>query len=191
MNREWWGAGAASAAVAAAALTALIALAGPASASTPDTAGGCKLGALLCAILGGGKPATPSPTPSPTHSAPAPSPKPPTKARPRPRPSETRARSRTAAGSGSAPAPLTPGFATFAPPTQAETPFALPNVPAMNPQAPPEVAPQIPSTRLVAAVGPSVGALPPALVATASGLIGAVAAINLSMLQRGRRRVST
>lgn len=41
-------------------------------------------------------------------------------------------------------------------------------------------------TRLVAASGPTGEAAPPALIAAASGLAGAVAALNLSVLSRRR-----
>ena len=65
---------------------------------------------------------------------------------------------------------------------------SLPDVASQDPVVVPEAAPPAPSSdaRLVAATDPETP-VSPLLVATASGLIGAVAALNLSMLRRGRR----
>jgi hypothetical protein len=63
---------------------------------------------------------------------------------------------------------------------------ALPDVTDQDPLVVPEAGPggQSPSTRLVADSAPADGTIPPLLVATASGLIGALAALNLSVLRR-------
>jgi hypothetical protein len=63
---------------------------------------------------------------------------------------------------------------------------ALPDVAGQDPIVSPENGGQAPPARLVAESAPDDGDVPPLLVATASGLIGAVAALNLSLLRRRR-----
>jgi hypothetical protein len=67
---------------------------------------------------------------------------------------------------------------------------ALPDVSEQDPLVVPEAGPGggSPSSRLVADSSSKNDAVPPLLVATASGLIGAIAALNLSVLRRRRRQ---
>jgi hypothetical protein len=63
---------------------------------------------------------------------------------------------------------------------------ALPDVAEQDPVVLPENGSEAPPARLVADSAPDEGTVPPLLVATASGLIGTVAALNLSLLRRRR-----
>ncbi|GAB3978136.1 hypothetical protein GCM10029978_069920 [Actinoallomurus acanthiterrae] len=69
---------------------------------------------------------------------------------------------------------------------------ALPDITSQNPLVYPQDSPvrqeQTTPARLVAASDPAGEPVPPLLVATASGLIGAVTALNLSVLNRRLRR---
>ncbi|GAA4633600.1 hypothetical protein GCM10023196_071770 [Actinoallomurus vinaceus] len=67
---------------------------------------------------------------------------------------------------------------------------ALPDITSQNPLVYPQDSPvrQEQPARLVAASAPEGESVPPLLVATASGLIGAVTALNLSVLNRRLRR---
>lgn len=171
--------GAASATVSAGALVFFAAGTGPASAATTTE---CKLGKLLCGILGAGTgtPATPPKSSAPPKTSAKP-------AAPHPKPAPARPRQE---GSGDVPADPAP------PPAEQNDP-AVP-VPDSSQQAPalPDVAPQDPvvfpetaprPARPVAATAPDDPVPPPLLVATASGLIGAVAALNLSIVNHRRR----
>lgn len=171
---------------------------GTASAATPGTAtaaGDCKLGPLLCGLLGAG---TKTPTSPPTTSAPAPTAKPAAPAaKPKPRPKPAPAHhARKSGSSGSAPRPVVPPAIGAAapqipvPPASLPSPPALPDVTAEDPLVLPEPEAGQPEeqARLAAATdAEDGGTLPPLLVATASGVIGAVAALNLSVMSRRRR----
>jgi hypothetical protein len=187
---------AASATVSAGALVFLAAGTGPAQAETRAAvrAGGdCKLGPLLCGILGGGKgkPAAPPKPPSGGgHSV---------KPRPHPKPRAAPAHPRTGGsgsdpGSGQAvPQPIAPPAAGAGPAATQypqETPPALPDITSQDPLVFPEAAPadQSPPAHLVAETRPAGDTMPPLLIATAAGISGAVAALNLSMLNRRLRR---
>ncbi|MEV0399475.1 hypothetical protein [Actinoallomurus sp. NPDC050550] len=217
-RRDWRRVGVASATVSAGAMVFFTAGAGPASAggrsgqvgrersdsrSTVRTAGECKLGPLLCSILGGGtgKPA------SPPKSGGSTKPKP--RSTPKTRPSSghsgsgsgggTHSGSGGGSGSGSGsvdqpvapPAAGTTGGAPQVAAPQQQGP-ALPDITSQNPLVYPQESPvrqdQTTPARLVAASDPAGEPVPPLLVATASGLIGAVTALNLSVLNRRLRR---
>ncbi|MCW2947311.1 MAG: hypothetical protein JWR24_4028 [Actinoallomurus sp.] len=197
LKREWRRVGAASATVSAGALVFFAAGTGPASAETRlnvQSSGDCKLGGLLCGILGGGKgkPATP-PKPSGGQTG-----KPKSKPRPKSAPAHPEhGGSGSGSGSGSAPIrqPMAPPAADTGPAaaevtSPQRTPPALPDITSQNPVVFPEAAPgeQPSQAHLVAATAPADGTMPPLLVATASGIIGAVAALNLSVLNRRLRR---
>ncbi|MDN3355275.1 hypothetical protein [Actinomadura sp. DC4] len=184
MRRDRWRVGATSATLSAGALVFFVAAAGPASAETRSAATGldeCKLGKLLCGLLGAGT-GTPAAPPSATakpSSAPKPKPKPAAK----PAPAH-----HGSSGGGSAGAPLPGGdVPDIAVPDSTVTP-ALPGAADQDPLVLPEAAPQgqAPAARLVAETAPAGDTVPPMLVATASGLIGALAALNLSVLRRRR-----
>jgi hypothetical protein len=197
MKREWRRVGAASATVSAGALVFFAAGTGPASAETRlnvQTSGDCKLGSLLCSILGGGKgkPATP-PKSSGGQTG-----KPRSKPRPKSAPAHSgHGGSGSGSGTGSDPVrqPVAPPAADTGPAapevtSPQQTPPALPDITSQDPVVFPEAAPgeQPPQAYLVAATAPADGTMPPLLVATASGIIGAVAALNLSVLNRRLRR---
>ncbi|WP_433188881.1 hypothetical protein [Actinoallomurus sp. CA-150999] len=205
-RRDWRRVGAASATVSAGAVVFFTVGAGPASAdsrSTVRTAGECKLGPLLCSILGGGtgKPA------APPKSGGSSKPKP--RSTPKTRPSSghsghsgsgsdggSHSGSGGGSGSGSVDQPIAPpaagttGGAPQVAAPQQQGP-ALPDITSQNPLVYPQDSPvrqeQTPA-RLVAASDPAGEPVPPLLVATASGLIGAVTALNLSVLNRRLRR---
>jgi hypothetical protein len=161
--------------------------AGPASAGTSagSTGGDCKLGSLLCGILGAGKgkPAPANPSGGGTSH--------------RPHPKTAAPAHRQAGGSGSGggrvPHPYVPpasGLGTTAPQaySQQRPPVLLPDIMSQYPQVPPETAPaEREQARLVAATGPAGTTTPPVLVATAAGLAGVVAAFNVSVLNRRLR----
>jgi hypothetical protein len=182
---------AASATLSAGALVFFAATTGPASAST-GTAGTaeCKLGKLLCGLLGAGKgtPTTPPPTSKPSsRPSSKPSAKPAAKPRPRPRPKPAPA---AHGGAGDAPldVPAAPpaGAAPEVPDSSQQVP-ALPDVADQDPVVVPQSGAGSPAARLVAESAPDDRPVPPLLVATASGLVGAVAALNLSMVRRRNR----
>jgi hypothetical protein len=206
--------GAASVTVSAGAVMFFAVGGGPASAATratAQTASECKLGPILCGLLGGG---SGTPTASPTSGGgsgkpttkpatkPEPKPQPKPRADPRPRPasrhsSHSGSRSGLApgGGSGSVRRPVAPRAAgghvpQIAAPQQQGP--ALPDITARDPLVYPQEAPagreQPTPARLVAAGDPIGEPVPPLLVATASGLIGAVTALNLSVLGRRLRR---
>jgi hypothetical protein len=189
--------GAASATLSAGALVFFAAGTAPASADTRSAATGtteCKLGALLCGLLGAGAgtPATPPKSPSGGAST-KPAAKPPAKTaarpKPKPKPAVRPAPAHHGASSGGAPLPVG-GVPELPVPGSAQTP-ALPDVADQDPLVLPEAGPegQAPPARLVAESAPAGGdTVPPLLVATASGLVGAIAALNLSMLRRRRSR---
>jgi hypothetical protein len=79
------------------------------------------------------------------------------------------------------------GGASVPVPESSQAVPALPEIAPQDPLVVPESAPsgQGPA-QLVAESAPTGDTVPPALVATASGLIGAVAALNLSVLRRRR-----
>lgn len=171
---------------------------GPASADTRSTASTtqeCKLGELLCGLLGAGTGTSTSPTPKSsgggTSKEPSdkPSAKPTAKtggARPEPKPA---APAHRASGGGTTAVPSPAGGVPDVPvPNSAQTP-ALPDVTTQDPLVLPEAAPDgaAPAARLVAQPAPENDTVSPLLVATASGLIGALAALNLSVLRRRRR----
>ncbi|MCO6007811.1 hypothetical protein NE236_22795 [Actinoallomurus purpureus] len=210
-RRDWRRVGAASATVSAGAVMFFAAGAGPASAesrATVRTAGECKLGPLLCSVLGGGtgKPANP-PKSGGSGST-----------KPKPKPSAghshhsgsgsgggshsgssggSHSGSGGGSGSGSVNVPIAPpaaGTAGDAPQVAAPQPQgpALPDITSQGPLVYPQESPvrqeQPTAARLMAASDPAEDSVPPLLVATASGLIGAVTALNLSVLNRRLRR---
>jgi hypothetical protein len=199
MRRDRWRVGAASATLSAGALVFFAAGTGPASAEPSAVTAGatdCKLGPLLCGLLGAGKS---TPTPSPTKSSegggtstkPTGGTKPAAKPRPKPKPAAKPAPARHGggvAGPAGAPPALPAGAAPEVPiPDSSQSP-ALPDVADQYPVVVPEAAPGAPAprARLVADSATEEQAVPPLLVATASGLIGAVAALNLSLARRRR-----
>ncbi|MFL6053454.1 MAG: hypothetical protein ACJ72W_11130 [Actinoallomurus sp.] len=208
-RRDWRRVGAASATVSAGAVVFFAVGAGPASAdsrATVRTAGECKLGTLLCSVLGGG---TGTPTNPPksggSGSKPKPQPKPKVKTRPTsghsPRSGSGSGSgsggSGSGSGSGSVSGPIAPpagGSAGNAPQVAApqQQGPALPDIVSQDPLVYPQDSPvgqeQTTPARLVAASDPEGGSVPPLLVATASGLVGAVTALNLSVLGRRLRR---
>lgn len=190
--------GAASATVSAGAVAFFAFGTGPAAAQTRSAQAGadCKLGTLLCGILGGagGAPSTP---PATGGSSTAPKPKTTAQPKPatRPKPAPAPARHSGSTGGAAGPAvrpPSGPGGNGPAVPVPLDRPTpVLPDVTAQDPVVFPEPSPggRPAPARLVAAgdeQSPS-GTIPPLLVATASGLAGAVAALNMSMLKRRRR----
>jgi hypothetical protein len=208
-RRDWRRVGAASATVSAGAVVFFAVGAGPASAdsrATVRTAGECKLGTLLCSILGGG---TGTPTNPPKGGSGSTKPK--SQPKPKPKPSSGSGGSHhsgsgsgsgsggsgSGSGSGSVSGPIAPpagGSAGNVPQVaspQQQGP-ALPDIVSQDPIVYPQAVPagQEPTTpaRLVAASDPETGSVPPLLVATASGLVGAVTALNLSVLGRRLRR---
>jgi hypothetical protein len=155
---------------------------GPAAAEA-TAASECKLGKLLCGILGAGG-STPAPTPKPSAPAPKPSAKPSSKpAASRPKPAPARPRHQAPANAPATPAEQNAPAAPM-PYSQQQAP-ALPDVSPQDPVVFPEAGPQ--SARPVAATEPDTTVPPPLLVATASGLVGAVAALNLSVAGHRRR----
>lgn len=211
-RRDRWRVGAASATVSAGAVVFFAVGAGPASAETSSTAGKtgeCKLGPLLCSILNGGK-GSPS---SPPKSSGGSSSKPTSKPKPRPKP-QSKPRSKPASGhsshsgsgsggsaggaggSGAVNGPIAPpaGSAGNVPEVAApqQQGPALPDIVGRDPLVYPQESPagpnQATSARLMAAGDPESDSVPPLLVATASGLVGAVTALNLSVLGRRLRR---
>ena len=148
----------------------------------------------LCDILGVGGSTSSSPpassgggggTGSKPSSAPKPKPKPKPAAKPPAR--AHHASGGSARGSGSVPLPS--GDVPTAPVPQTAQAPALPDVTGQDPLVVPEAGPgaESPSARLVADSAPDGETIPPLLVATASGLIGAVAALNLSVLRHRRQ----
>jgi hypothetical protein len=181
--------GAASATLSAGALVFFAAGTGTASAqtSTAAQAAECKLGTLLCKILGAGTgtPAVPPKTSAPAKPSSQPKPAKP-KARPAPRPKPAPAAPRE--DSPEAPPAAPPPVEGAAPlPESTQQIPALPDVSAQDPVVFPEAAPGGRSVRPVAATSPDEPPVPPLLVATASGLIGSVAALNLSVAGHRRR----
>jgi hypothetical protein len=182
--------GAASATLSAGALVFFAAGTGPASAQTPSTVSSlneCKLGKLLCGLLGAG---AGTPTTAPTKSGGGSSAKPTSKPKPKPKPASRPAPAHQGNSKGSsagAPLPVGGGAPDVPVPESAQTP-ALPDVADQDPLVLPEAGPdgQAPPARLVAESAPAGDTVPPLLVATASGLIGAIAALNLSVLRRRR-----
>ncbi|MEV5749313.1 hypothetical protein AB0L00_15970 [Actinoallomurus sp. NPDC052308] len=209
-RRDWRRVGAASATVSAGAVVFFAVGTGPASAETSATvrtAGQCKLGPLLCSILNGGKGSASAPPKSSGGGSSKPTTKPKPQPKPKPKPASGRAsRSGSGAGSGgsrgsgSVDAPIAPpaagaagagGNAPEVAAPQQQGP-ALPDIvsrdPVVSPQDSPVGQDQASPARLVAASAPESDPVPPLLVATASGLIGAVTALNLSVLGRRLRR---
>ncbi|MCO5974361.1 hypothetical protein [Actinoallomurus soli] len=209
-RRDWRRVGAASATVSAGAVVFFAVGAGPASAETSSKAGECKLGPLLCSILSGGKGSPSAPPKSSGGSSSKPGSKPSSKPKPQPKPRSKPASGRSphsgsgsragsaggSGGSGAVNAPITPpaGAAGNVPEVaapQQEGP-ALPDIvgrdPLVYPQEAPAAQDQATSARLMAASDPESDSVPPLLVATASGLVGAVTALNLSVLGRRLRR---
>ena len=193
LRRDWRRVSAASATLSAGALVFFAAGTGPASAESPSAAGTseCPLGKLLCGILGQGGSDTPSPKPSAgggTTTKPSSKPKPRPKPVTKPAPARHGSSNGQAGGAGGAPPVPPAGDAPSIPVPQTVRGPALPDVTDQDPLVVPEAAPggQSPSTRLVADAAPADGTIPPLLVATASGLIGALAALNLSVLRRRR-----
>lgn len=186
--------GAASATLSAGALVFFAAGTGPASAATPAAVSSpseCKLGKLLCGLLGAGA-GTPTTAPPKTgggsSAKPSSKPKPKPKPKPAAKPAPAHRGASGGSGGGSAGAPLPVGGAPDIPvPDSAQTPV-LPGVANQDPLVLPEAGPdgQAPPARLVAESAPAGDTAPPLLVATASGLIGALAALNLSVLRRRR-----
>jgi hypothetical protein len=201
MKRGWRRAGAASATVAAGALVFVATGTGHASAASKGglLSGDCKLGTLLCGVLGtvgvGGSTATPPASPSgggtskaPAAPAkPAPEPKPAPAHRSRPVQAEHRAPASSAPARRGDAAPVARAPSQVAIPQQSGP--ALPDVVPQDPLVMPEAAGPPPSGRaeLVAASDTVAEPMPPLLIATASGLVGAVAALNISMLRQRRR----
>jgi hypothetical protein len=209
--------GAASATVSAGAVVFFAAGAGPASAdsrATVRTAGECKLGTLLCSVLGGGTGTPTNPPKSGGSGSTKPKPQPKPKAKPRSGSGGAQhsgsgsgsggsgsgsgsGGSGSGSGSGSVSGPIAPpagGSAAGAPQVAApqQQGPALPDIVSQDPIVYPEGSPvgqeQTTPARLVAASDPEGGSVPPLLVATASGLVGAVTALNLSVLGRRLRR---
>jgi hypothetical protein len=192
LKRDRWRVGAASVTLSAGALVFFAAGTGPASAGTRAVTSGtadCKLGKLLCGLLGAGKgtPAAPPGNAGGTSTKPAAKPKPKPKPKPAAKPAPA-GHDAPVNGPAEAPAPPPVDVQPDVPvPDSAQVP-ALPDVAEQDPVVVPEAAPgdPAPSARLVADSAPADGNAPPLLVATASGLIGAVAALNLSLLRRRR-----
>jgi hypothetical protein len=188
LKRDWRRVSAASATLSAGALVFFVAGTGPASADTRSAVSGqteCKLGKLLCGLLGGGA-GTPAAPPKPSVGT---STKPSSKPKPMPKPAAKPAPAHhgSSGGSAGAPLPVGGGIPDIPVPDSTQTP-ALPDVTNQDPLVLPEAGPdgQAPSARLVAESSPEGNTVPPLLVATASGLAGAIAALNLSVLRRRR-----
>lgn len=198
VRRDWRRIGATSATLSAGALVFFAAGTGPASADTgaaPSTTQECKLGKLLCGILGQGTGTKTSPPKAPGGSTSTKSaPKPPAKsgggAQPKPKPAPAHHSSGGGSGGGTSavPPPAAGDVPTIPVPDSTQTP-ALPDVTTQDPLVLPEAGPdgQAPTARLAAQSAPENPTVPPLLVATASGLAGALAALNLSVLRRRRR----
>jgi hypothetical protein len=192
LKRDWRRVSAASATLSAGALVFFVAGTGPASADTRSAVSGqteCKLGKLLCGLLGGGA-GTPAAPPKPsvgTSTKPSSKPKPMPKPAAKPAPAHHGSSGSSAGGSAGAPLPVGGGIPDIPVPDSTQTP-ALPDVTNQDPLVLPEAGPdgQAPSARLVAESSPEGNTVPPLLVATASGLAGAIAALNLSVLRRRR-----
>ncbi|HZE32142.1 MAG TPA: hypothetical protein VE198_11965 [Actinoallomurus sp.] len=193
LKRDWRRVGAASATLSAGALVFFAAGTGPASAETRTAATGvneCKLGKLLCGLLGAGT-GTPATPPKASASTPAkPKPKPSAKPRPQPKPKPATKPAPPGDGDDSVgvppPLPVGGGASVPVPESSQEAP-ALPEIAPQDPLVIPGSAPTAQGpAQLVAESAPTGDTVPPALVATASGLIGAVAALNLSVLRRRR-----
>lgn len=190
-TREWRRLGAASATLSAGALV-FFAGAGPAyaAASPSPKAGKCKLGPL-CSILDGGQghPAKP-----PSNPKPKPKPKPVKPAAPKHHAStHGSSHSHTSSSSSTSSTPNLPHTSSrqrpqVAPQARDQSP-ALPDI---SPQAPavfPQAAPERQQAQLMASDSPAVtNQTSPLVVATASGAVGFVAALNLSVLNRRLRR---
>jgi hypothetical protein len=153
----------------------------------------CKLGKLLCGLLGAGT-GTPATPPKATASTPAkPGPKPTAKSKPKPKPKPATKPAPPANGDGGGsvgvPPPLPVGGGANVPvPESSQEEPALPEIAPQDPLVVPGSAPAAQGpAQLVAESAPAGDMVPPALVATASGLVGAVAALNLSVLRRRRR----
>lgn len=167
----------------------------PASAATArsDATGDClPLLQPVCDILGHGGSTSSSPPPASgggggTASKPSSAPKPKPKPAAKP-PARSHHASGGAAG-GSEAVPLPSGDVPTIPVPQTAQAPALPDVTAQDPLVVPEAGPgaEAPSARLVADSAPDGETIPPLLVATASGLIGAIAALNLSVLRHRRQ----
>ena len=187
--------GAVSATLSAGALVFFAAGTGTASAETPTAVTGvneCKLGKLLCGLLGAGT-GTPATPPKATASTPAkPKPKPTAKPKPKPKPKPATKPAPPANGGGDGsvgvPPPLPVGGGANVPePESSQEEPALPEIAPQDPLVVPGSAPAAQGpAQLVAESAPAGDMVPPALVATASGLVGAVAALNLSVLRRRR-----
>lgn len=184
---------AASATLSAGALVFFAAGTGPAAAEPESAAStsGCPLGKLLCGVLGQGGSSTPASPPPKSSGGGGTASKPPAKPKPEPKPvtKPAPAHHQPANGPGGAPLPVPPaGGAPSIPVPQSAQGPDLPDVTNQDPLVLPEAGPdgQSPSARLVADSAPDDGTIPPLLVATASGLIGAIAALNLSVLRRRR-----
>lgn len=174
-----------------------VAGAAPASAaiSTGHTSADCNLGVLLCDILGGGN-AKPTPPPKPsgggTPTKPAPHPGHAVPAHVQP-PGHSGSGTNPGSSGPQVPQPFAPPASGLGPATPLASPQqtspALPDITSQDPQVLPETAPGgLTPARLVAATGLAGNTIPAPLIATASGLIGAVAAFNVSALNRRLRR---
>jgi hypothetical protein len=174
------------------AFVSLVAGASPASAGTSAvTASDCKLGSLVCSILGGGNGKSVTPPKSSGGG---------TSTKPKPDPKQAAPAQPQDGGSGSgssgsqAPQPFAlsaSGLGPAAPRASSQqAPPVLPDVMPQNPQVLPETAPfgQLTRARPVAATEAAGSTMPPLLVATASGLVGAVAALNVSVVNGRLRR---
>jgi hypothetical protein len=166
----------------------------PASAATgrSSATGDClPLLQPVCDILGAGGSTSSSPPPSSsgggggTASKPSSAPKP----KPKPKPAAKPPARAHHASRGSGSVPLPSGDVPTVPVPQTAQAPALPDVTDQDPLVMPEAGPgaESPPARLVADSAPDGETIPPLLVATASGLIGAVAALNLSVLRHRRQ----
>lgn len=198
-DRGHWGA--VSATLSAGTLVFITVGAAPASAATTGSAAAndcLPLLKLVCDILGGGSdPTTPPPSSGGgggggTSDKPSSAPKP----KPRPKPADKPPAKTHHGGSagqdapvGDAARPLPAGDVPTVPVPQTAQAPALPDVADQDPLVVPEAAPGAAETpaRLVADSSPEGDTIPPLLVATASGLIGAIAALNFSVLRRRRQ----
>lgn len=201
MKREWRRVGAASATVSAGALVFLGSGTAAASAQTQGLLGSgsdCHLGVLgelVCGLLGVGGTTTTAPPKAPsgggTSSAPKPQPRPKPKATPMPKAVPAH-HSGASHAQHPAAAPQIPGVPGGAPQLAApqQSGPALPDIVPQDPVVFPQAPQPAPATRarLASATDPVPEPLPPLLIATASGIIGGVAALNLSLLRQGRRR---
>jgi hypothetical protein len=200
MKREWRRVGAASARVSAGALVFLASGTGAASAQTQGLLGSgsgsdCKLGVLgelVCGLLGVGGGTTTAPPKAPSGGGSTSAPKPKPQPKPKPKPKAAPAHH---PGSAHAQHPVAPPDIPGAPvPPQIAAPQqsgpALPDIVPQDPLVVPQPVPPAPTSqaRLASATDPLPEPMPPLLIATASGIIGAVAALNISILRQGRRR---